>query len=576
MKRFSTLLLVLFFALPLTLNAQNVSGTVSSGDETIIGANLLVAGTSTGTITDIDGNYSLDLPAGTHLIEVTYTGYTSQSFKVTLATGESKTMDVVMTEGVSLGDVVVTGTRSAPRSSTDTPLPIDVVSADDLISTGQNSFDKALTYKVPSFNSVNTPVNDATAILDPFEIRNMGPSRTLILINGKRKNTSALLYTQTSPGRGETGADISAIPQGAIERVEILRDGASAQYGSDAIAGVMNIILKKDAQNGSVTFTGGITGEGDGETYGVALNNGSRLGKTGFINYTIDLSKREVSNRPGTVSAEGEAGDFGAPLADVQAFLNEYPDAGNINGNPETTAAKFSVNFGTNVNENTEIYGNAAYVYKKVNSFANYRTPYWRTLESFPYLQDFFPNGPNGEYIGYVPTFDADMNDYNGTIGFRNTKNDWITDASFTVGGNRQTYLVQNSHNRNGTLNPDGTNKYRENSPIIFDVGGTDFVHVVGNIDVSRRLSDKVGIAFGSEFRSETFTVIEGSEASYEDGGPDSFAGNDPRNSGKFNRYNFGGYADLALDLTDNFLICLLYTSPSPRDQRGSRMPSSA
>jgi len=555
MKRFLTLLFVLFVALPLALNAQNISGKVASAGEAIIGANLLVAGTSTGTITDIDGNYSLDLPEGTHLIEVTYTGYASQSFKVTLATGESKTMDIEMTEGVSLGDVVVTGTRSAPRSSTDTPLPIDVVGADDLISTGQNSFDKALTYRVPSFNSVNTPVNDATAVLDPFEIRNMGPSRTLILINGKRKNTSALLYTQTSPGRGETGADISAIPQEAIERVEILRDGASAQYGSDAIAGVMNIILKKDAQNGSVTFTGGITGEGDGETYGVALNNGARLGKTGFVNYTIDLSKREVSNRPGTVSAEGEAGDFGAPLSEVQAFLNQYPDARNINGNPETTAAKFSVNFGTSVNENTEVYGNAAYVYKKVNSFANYRTPYWRTEADFPYLADFFPDGPNGEYIGYVPTFDADMSDYNGTVGFRNTKNGWITDASFTVGGNTQTYLVRNSHNRNGTLNPDGTNKYRENSPIIFDVGGTNFVHAVGNIDVSRRLSDKVGMAFGSEFRSETFTVIEGSEASYEDGGPDSFAGNDPRNSGKFNRYNFGGYFDLALDLTDDFLI---------------------
>ena len=555
MKRFFTFLVVLFFALPLALNAQTVSGNVASAGEAIIGANILVAGSSTGTITDLDGNYSMDLPAGTYLIEVTYTGYTSQSFNVTLATGETKTMDIELTEGVSLGDVVVTGSRTAPRSSTDTPLPIDVVGAADLISTGQNSFDKALTYKIPSFNSVNTPVNDATSLLDPFEIRNMGPSRTLILINGKRKNTSALLYTQTSPGRGETGADISAIPQGAIERVEILRDGASAQYGSDAIAGVMNIILKKDAQNGSVTFTGGLTAEGDGETYGVALNNGAKLGENGFINYTIDLSKREQANRPGVVSAEGEAGDFGAPLSEVQAFLNTRPDAGNINGSPETTAAKFSVNFGTKTSENSEIYGNAAYVYKKVNSFANYRTPYWRTVEAFPYLADFFPNGPNGEYVGYVPTFDGNLTDYNGTIGFRNNKNGWISDVSVTVGGNEQTYIVSNSHNRNGTLNPDGTNKYRENSPLIFDVGGTRFQHTVGNIDITRRMSDKVGIGFGSEFRSETFTVIEGSEAAYEDGGPDSFSGTDPRNAGKFNRYNFGGYFDLALDLTDNFLI---------------------
>lgn len=555
MKKLLTLAVVLFFALPLALNAQTLSGTITSGGEALIGASVAVTGTTTGAITDVEGKYTMNLAPGTYLIAVSYTGYGTETATVTMVEGEDQTLDVELLEGISLNNVVVTGTRTAPRSNTDTPLPIDVVSSKDLLSTGQNSFDKALTYKIPSFNSVNTPVNDATALLDPYEIRNMGPSRTLILVNGKRKNTSALLYVQTSPGRGETGADISAIPQGAIKRVEILRDGASAQYGSDAIAGVMNIILKDDYENGSLTFTGGMTGAGDGETYGIALNNGTKLGKEGFFNYTIDLSKRELANRPGTVDAEGEAGDFGADLAVVQAFLAQYPDAGNINGNPETTAAKFSANFGTKISENTELYGNAAYVYKKVNSFANYRTPYWRTLDDFPYLADFFPNGPNGEYIGYVPTFDGDLNDYNGTIGFRNTKNGWISDASLTVGGNEQTYLVRNSHNRNGTLNADSTFKYRENSPLIFDVGGTRFEHIVGNIDVTKRMSDMVGIAFGSEFRSETFTVIEGSESSYEDGGPDSFAGNDPRNSGKFNRYNFGGYADIALDLTDDFLI---------------------
>lgn len=542
---------------PLSIYAQNLSGTVSSEGLGVIGANISVAGTTNGTVTDLDGNYSMTLPEGRHVIEITYTGYTTESFTIDMVDGQNQTMDVNMIEGVSLSDVVVTGTRSAPRSSTDTPLPIDVINSADLMSTGQNTFDKALTYKVPSFNSVNTPVNDATALLDPFEIRNMGPSRTLILINGKRKNTSALLYVQTSPGRGETGADISAIPQGAVERVEILRDGASAQYGSDAIAGVMNIILKRDSENGSVTFNTGITGAGDGESYGIALNNGSKLGENGFLNYTIDLSKREVSNRPGMVSAEGEAGDFGAPLSEVQAFLNKYPDANNVNGNPETTAAKFAVNFGSKVSSSSEVYGNAAYVYKKVNSFANYRTPYWRTEEAYPYLADFFPNGDNGEYIGYVPTFDGDLNDYNATLGFKSSKNGWNSDASFTLGGNEQTYIVRNSHNRNGNvLAADGVSpKYRENSPLIFDVGGTRFNHVVGNLDINRRLSDKVGIGFGSEFRSETFTVIPGIESSYEDGGPDSFAGNDPRDSGKFNRYNFGAYADVIVDFSDAFLV---------------------
>ncbi len=149
----------------------------------------------------------------------------------------------------------------------------------------------------------NTPVNDATSLLDPYEIRNMGPSRTLILINGKRKNLSSLLYVQTSPGRGETGADISAIPTDAIERVEILRDGASAQYGSDAIAGVMNIILKKNTNGGSVTVRTGVTSEGDGEMLGVSLNNGSTVGDKGFVNYTVDFSKVNCLIRPGTVDA---------------------------------------------------------------------------------------------------------------------------------------------------------------------------------------------------------------------------------------------------------------------------------
>jgi iron complex outermembrane receptor protein len=553
MVKFSTLIVFALLLCSHVMYAQNqVTGLVSDdSNEPLIGVNIQEKGTSNGAVTDIDGKYSINVAKFPATLVFSYIGYANQEIEVADAT----VANVTMSEGIGLGEVLVTGSRTAPRSSTDTPLPIDVVTAKDLIATGQNSFDKALTYKIPSFNSVNTPVNDATSLLDPYEIRNMGPSRTLILINGKRKNTSALLYTQTSPGRGETGADISAIPQGAIERVEILRDGASAQYGSDAIAGVMNIILKDDYNGGNVTFNTGITSAGDGETYGLALNNGSKIGETGFVNYTIDLSKRELANRPGTVDAEGEAGDFGADIADVEAFLADNPDAGNVNGSPETTAAKFSINTGIDISENSELYGNAAYVYKKVNSFANYRTPYWRTEAAFPYLADFFPNGENGEYVGYVPTFEGDLNDYNGTIGVRNTTNGWISDASFTVGGNKQTYIVSNSHNRSDVLNADGTNKYRENSPLVFDVGGTEFTHVVGNIDITKRMSDMFGLAFGSEFRSENFSVLEGSVSAYEGGGPDSFSGTDPRNAGKFNRYNLGAYADFAFDFTDDFLV---------------------
>ncbi|TRX03405.1 TonB-dependent receptor [Flavobacterium gawalongense] len=553
MKKFT----LLFFLLNVTfLFAQKeISGVVKDNTGAgLPGVNIIEKGTNNGVSTDIDGAYKIKVKDGATLV-FSYVGFNKVEKAAT-----SSTIDVVLAEegGQALDEIVVTGTRTAPRSNTTTALPIDVLSAKDLASTGQASFDKALQYKIPSFNTVQTPVNDATSLLDPYEIRNMGPSRTLILINGKRKNLSSLLYVQTSPGRGETGADISAIPTDAIERVEILRDGASAQYGSDAIAGVMNIILKKNTGNGSVTVRSGITSEGDGEMLGVSLNNGSTVGEKGFVNYTVDFSKVNLSNRPGTVDAAGDAGDFGASLSDVQAFLAKKPDAGNINGSPETAAAKFLVNGGFDLSDETQLYYNAAYVYKKVNSFANYRTPYWRTLASYPYLNDFFGNGDsaNPSYNGYVPTFVGDLGDYNATLGYKSKKNGWNTDASITAGGNKQTYTVENSHNRSDLVDPiSGEHIYQENSPITFKPGGTSFNHIVGNIDISKAVSDKVSIGIGSEFRTENFEVVEGDKASWEGTGADSFAGNRPENSGKWNRYNLGAYFDLAYDITENFLI---------------------
>lgn len=525
------------------------------------GVNIVEKGTSNGVSTNIDGVYKIKVQEGASLL-FSYIGFV-KSEKVV----NGSKLDVVLSEegGQALDEIIVTGSRTAPRSNTTSALPIDVISSKELASTGQATFDKALQYKIPSFNTVQTPVNDATSLLDPYEIRNMGPSRTLILINGKRKNLSSLLYTQTSPGRGETGADISGIPTDAIKSVEILRDGASAQYGSDAIAGVMNIILKDNKGEGSVTVRSGITSEGDGGMIGISLNNGSTIAEDkGFINYTIDFSKTNQANRPGTVDAAGEAADFGADIADVQQFLSLKPDAGNINGSPENAAAKFLVNGGYDLSEQTELYFNAAYIYKRVNSFANYRTPYWRTEAADPYLSDFFPNGPNGSYVGYVPTFEGLLNDYNGTVGLRSKINEWNLDVSFTTGGNSQTYTIGNTHNRNEVFAPSfntSTNTfepielYRENSPVTFNPGGTRFSHNVGNIDISRILSDKVSIGVGSEMRAETFEVIEGDLASYDGGGSDSFAGNAPQNSGKWNRYNIGAYFSLDYDVTEQFLL---------------------
>lgn len=556
--------LVLLAIVSINFATSQVTGKVSGADGMpIAGVNVVEKGTSNGAISDFDGNYEINSASNATLV-FSYVGYETQE----VAVANQSVVNVTLQDGSSLDEVILVGSRTAPRSNSDSPLPVDVLQAKELSSTGQATFDKALQYKIPSFNTVQTPVNDATSLLDPYEIRNMGPSRTLILINGKRKNLSALLYTQTSPGRGETGADISAIPTDAIKRVEILRDGASAQYGSDAIAGVMNIILKDNVTDGSVTLRTGITSEGDGEMLGVSVNNGTTIGDDkGFVNYTIDMSKTSLANRPGTVNAAGEANDFGADIADVEEFLSRKPDAGNINGSPETAASKFLINGGYDVSDNTELYFNAAYVYKQVNSFANYRTPYWRTTDAFPYLADFFPgenpNNPGG-YDGYVPTFEGLLNDYNATVGLKTTVNDWNVDLSFTTGGNTQTYTVNDSHNRNEvygvSYNPttdtfEATPLYQANSQQSFDPGGTRFSHNVGNIDINRVLSDKVSIGMGAEFRNETFEVIEGELASYDGGGADSFSGNSPENSGIFNRYNFGGYFSLDYDVSDAFLL---------------------
>lgn len=580
MKKFTLLIFALLIT-SYTWSQTSVSGSVKdTANEPLPGANVMEKGTTNGTTTDFNGDFTLSVQNNATLI-VSFSGFQTQEIKVN---GQSN-INVVLKEGLELDEVVITGSRTPARSNTSSPLPVDIVGVKELQSTGQTTFDKALQYKIPSFNTVNTPVNDATSLLDPYEIRNMGPSRTLILINGKRKNLSALLYTQTSPGRGETGADISGIPTDAIKTIQILRDGASAQYGSDAIAGVMNIILKDDYKNGSATFRSGITGEGDGEMLGVSINNGLKLGDegNGFINYTIDFSKTALANRPGVVDAEGEADadiGFDADINVVKEFLSRRPDAGNINGSPETTASKFLVNGGIDLQNDNQLYFNAAYVYKKVNSFANYRTPYWRTIEDYPYLGNFFPgSNPNNQgtytddygntfsgngYDGYVPTFEGDLNDYNATVGFKSKINGWNVDASATFGGNRQTYKVNNSHNRNevyvptydadtGTFEP--TRLYQENSPISFDPGGTAFNHIVGNIDISRILSEKVSVALGAEFRTENFEVIEGDLASYDGGGADSFAGNSPENSGTFNRYNLGAYASLDWDINKDFLL---------------------
>lgn len=543
-----------------------LKGTITDDAKSpLAGVSVVLMGTNTGATTDGEGKYALKLPDGAQKVSYSFIGFTTITKAFTVA-GADLTQDVQLEAALSnLAEVVVVGSRASQRSLLDSPVPVDILSAADLKTTGQPTFDKSLQYRVPSFNTVNTPVNDATTLLDPWELRNMGPSRTLILINGKRKNLSSLLYVQFSPGRGETGVDISAIPTQAIKRVEILRDGASAQYGSDAIAGVINIILKDKFEYNSLDINAGITSKGDGGMYKVAFNGGSNLSNKGFVNYTLDLQQTNSAVRSGNVYAPSEKSAFGGDPASnalIDAYLKDYPTANNINGTGETSAARFLINGGVSLGNKLELYGNAAMIMKRVSSFANFRTPYWRQdrgLLHSPtdnggknYITQAtlaFPTEDNVDlykgYIGYVPTFEGDMIDNNATLGIKGETNGWKHDVSITTGFNGQTYTVDNTVNRSSG----------KASPTRFKPGGYEFSHIVGNVDISKQVTDKLGLAFGMEARSEKYTIIAGDEASYTGEGSNSFPGLNPINAGVNQRFNIGAYADLSYDITKDFLI---------------------
>ncbi len=539
--------------------AQTITGKIidNASKEPLSGVTIKVVGTSAGATTDANGSFSVKADPQAKL-DISGVGYASK--RVSLNGQQDIIIELSIQQTTLESVTVAVGSRSAQRTLIETALPVDIFSSNDLKSTGQLTFDKALEYRVPSFNSVNTPVNDATTLIDPYEIRNLGPSRTLVLINGKRKNLSSLLYVQFSPGRGETGADLSAIPPDAIKRVEILRDGASAQYGSDAIAGVMNVILKDKVDYNSLTINGGITSKGDGATYGLSYNGGSGFAKKGFINYTIDFSQQNNAVRSGVIDVPTEIATFGDPSLPntdpvnkaIVDYLKIYPTGNNTNGTGEITAAKFEYNLAAPMGETGQFYSNAALVSKKVISNANYRVPYWRQDLGLLHTTD--PGGIDytgtGDpiykgYLGYRPSFEGDLIDYNATFGFKEDKNGWKQDVSITFGGNQQLYAVNNTINASlGTA-----------SPITFKPGGFRFTNIIGNYDVSKSITDNFGIAFGSEIRSESFKIISGDTASYSGQGANSFPGIRAENASTNSRFNFGAYLDASWDVTKDFLL---------------------
>ena len=532
--------LLVFF--PLSIYAQEtVSGTVleTSDNSPLPGANVIVKGTTTGATTDFNGNFSFSVNEFPVTLEISSVGFESTEVKV----NSSENVSISLVGGVALDEIVIIGNRSKPRTILDSPVPIDVVGVDELKSSGQPTVDKMLTYKVPSFNSTNQTISDATAHFDPADLRGLGPSRTLVLVNGKRKNQSALVYINDTPGKGEVGVDLKSIPAAAIERVEVLRDGASAQYGSDAIAGVINMILKKNVEYTTINANAGVTTEGDGFNYGVDFNTAVNIGDNGaYLNLTLGYYNQEETDRSGTPGGDGLFGViFGddAILNGTLPWLQENPDLGMTVGQPNYNKFDAFFNFGIPFkNGNGEVYSFGGVAARKGKSFALYRAPYW--------VPD--PNNllhaAGTEYQGFQPTFETDVVDNNFTVGAKWEMHGFDVDLSGTHGRNGVRYEVNNS------LNP----ALGAASPTSFDVGAYNFTNNLANLDVSRNFGT-INLAFGAEVKNERFESIAGQSESYVGGGAQSFPGLQPSNALKARRDNYGVYGDLEFEPNDDFLI---------------------
>ncbi|WP_347051686.1 TonB-dependent receptor [Flavobacterium olei] len=543
------------------------------------GVNILEKGTGNGVSTGFEGSYSIKVKEGATLI-FSYVGFGT----VEKSTSGSK-IDVTLDEsgGQVLSDVVVVGSRNAKRTVVNSAVPIDVINVKEVTTqSGKIEINQLLQYVAPSFNANKQSGSDGADHVDPASLRGMGPDQTLVLINGKRRHQSSLINLFGTRGRGNTGTDLNAIPAASIKRIEILRDGASAQYGSDAISGVINIVTNDnvDELTGSVTygvFNTHAKGEflpgtpntkgyrldlnGNGNSYGkdqdfdggsvrVAANYGTKIGsKGGFVNITGEFLNKNKTLRP------------------AYDFRKGFGDA-------EMTGVNLFANLTIPIADKTEFYAFGGSNFRDTDAYAFTRNDGERVVESV------YPGG-------YTPRITSKINDNSVAAGIRTeTSGGWKLDLSNTFGKNKFQYDIK------GTINA----SLEENSPLEFDAGGHSLLQNTTNFDISKNYDSVLSglnIAFGSEFRVEKFEIFAGEEGSYttydtngqpitdpttqsaptvpnpdydptdpessptipRPGSSQGFPGYSPANEVNKDRTNFSLYADAELDVTEALMF---------------------
>jgi len=441
----------------------------------------------------------------------------------------------------TLSTVVVTGTRVLGRTLKDSLQPVDVISGETLRQTGAFDFGTALSRAIPSLNFPMSPASDLEAFQRPFQLRSMPPDEVLVLVDGKRWHPGALVMTLANIGVGSQGYDLNTIPLSAVDHIEVLRDGASAQYGSDAIAGVVNVILKKGAQGGSVTATVGQYAAGDGRTWRGAGNFGVALGDKGWMRFSLEDGNQDETNRAEPDVRPGLA-QYGTlfhtgvvPFRDSNALINGQYD----------------------ITPNVQFYAYGHFGRREGTPYDFYRyglnTPYpkspWLAISPFP--------------DGFLPHERGVSTDSALVAGLRGAIDGWNWDVSANTGGNRVSYATENTTNF-AMLADFGT------SPTEFHDGILRAKQQTFDVDISKPLevswlSHPLNVAFGTQWLRQSYSVAAGDLGSYyistthsdATGGAQGFAGWSPSDAISVSRHSLAEYVQLESNLTDAFDMSL-------------------
>ncbi|UUF15453.1 MULTISPECIES: TonB-dependent receptor [Flavobacterium] len=551
LKFIITLVLTLSSSLFFAQNHE-ISGTITT--ETGIPlefATILVKDSKTSTTSDALGKFKISSAVNNPTLIVSLFGYQTREI---VAKDHFVDIQLVL-ENNSLDEIVVVGSRNPKKSKLETAVPVDVVNLAKIRNTTpQTTTNDILTYLIPSFNSNRQSSADGTEHIDPASLRGLGPDQVLVLINGKRRHTTSLVNYQNTVGNGSVGTDLSAIPASAIKRIEVLRDGAAAQYGSDAIAGVINLVLKDNAGL-EANATYGSTSRDDGQTTNLNLNYGTKIGnKGGFINFTGEFNDRQKTNRSQNhnliIFDQSAQGNFFAyEYADDPAQSRQIDDNLLAQNGLKRDDFNFQIgdakiqniqgffNASIPLNDQIEFYASGGVSHRKGTGYGFRRLP----SETESVVASIFP-------FGFQPELNSVVTDLSSSFGFKFKFGEWKLDLSNTIGENKFVYDVSNTNNFS----------LGDASPTEFKAGNHSFLQNTVNADISRLYKDifsGLNVAFGAEYRYEKYKIVPGEEASYINGGAQSFPGFSPLNEVNEDRNSVGVYADVEADITDKFLV---------------------